>query len=1006
MTLSVTAQVLPPVFSDFTPAKDKRPFLKNWQQQLITAEQVLHQLNNPQAIANGIVGIIPEGYVILDCDGPNVFSAYLWKKLAKADKRSLQTLAWGSGPKETGRFKIVYRLPDGLEAPARKLVKKLSEEQKLELLFAGHPVTLPPSKHPDYGLYQYHCPQGAEQPILEAPDWLTGLINELTQQRQARFSNENLEAIAVDDGDVWTLLNRIDPDDYDDWVYVGMQLKGLGDEYLDTWEEWSFRSDKYRAGECDRKWRSFDERSGAWGRLCRMAGIKPPAQQRQRLTLQSILDELKRGKGKSKAVGFAPTEPPAQPAAPAPQPDIEYAPDERLQTWQQAMNDGYQFVLDQSATGVGKSWDSGNASPDDFGAKQLIYASSEHRNPSTPTLETRGGWVDLEARHDGLKSDEMGKLRRVKARESYDTPGNCQRTRIANALRAKHISGADTASLLCGGCSVREACQHTSGPGYGFLAQRRDALMALKVRSHPDSLPSPDDYDYENGLVLWDEPGESFRAVEAIQVFKHDVEAVVSHLITQDPELFQQLYPLLEWLLNAFAGEVKLGLHGLSRDALLQQLPSPAGIDIERLAIALSPNATLADLLNPLGKHGEDIADMPKAIRQRFANRDYSAAQEADQMLLKQWLLELVKMATGDTPGYLHIDKWRLTITIENTRHKAIARNAKAVVFLDATLTREKLAEMLSCAPEDICVMRQATVDHKNLGIIQVNDLGKLTMQRGADQVKRVEALVNHCRKTYGDTAVIDFKKFGADGAWWRDSRGVNDFQQVDCLVLVGTPCRNLAALEAEYYLLIGQPPRQRNGQETEAFRQFVNGIIDADMRQAIGRIRAHQRPGEELTVVILSNFKLSIPTRQVGAVDLCPAAGSKRERMERAITDAAAHLKGLGQKVTQTAIARIVGVSQGYISRFRELLQTLLESPNSKSNSPPDGIDSVAEAAFENSSGVAEDAEIVAELLDWLPTEQVLGLLEGLSRENYQRILTALARVAVPEPDLLEIST
>ena len=1005
MTLTATAQALPPIFQQFTPAKDKRPFLKNWQQRLVTAEQALHQLNNPQAIADGIVGIIPEGYVVLDCDGPNVFSAYLWKQLAKGDKRSLQTLAWGSGPKETGRFKIVYRLPDGLEAPARKLVKKLSEEQKLELLFAGHPVTLPPSKHPDYGQYQYHCPQRAEQPILDAPDWLIGLIDELAQRRQARFSDENLEAVDVADGDVWTLLNRIDPDDYDDWVYVGMQLKGLGDEYLDTWEEWSFRSDKYRPGECDRKWRSFDERSGAWGRLCRIAGIKPPEQEK-RLTLQGLLDGLKRGKGKAKAVGFAPAEPSPQPVAPTPQPDIEYAPGERLQTWQQAIDDGYQFVLDQSATGAGKSWDSGSASPDGFGARQLIYASSEHRNPSCPTLKTAGGWVDLEARHDGLKTDEMGKLRRVKAHEPYDTPGNCQRTRMANALRAKHISGADTASLLCGGCSLREACQNASGPGYGFLAQRRDALMALKVRSHPDSLPSPDDYDYENGLVLWDEPGESFRAVEAIQVFKHDVEAVVSHLITQDPELFQQLYPLLEWLLNAFAGEVPLGLHGLSRDALLQQLPPLAGIDVERLAITLSPGKTLTELLNPLGKHGEDIANMPKAIRRRFATRDYNAAQEADQVLLKQWLLELVKVATSQTPGYLHIDKWRLTITLENTRHKAIACDAKAVIFLDATLTREKLAQMLSCDPEDICVMRQAAVGHKNLNIFQVKDLGKLTLQRGADQVKRVEAVVDHCQKTYGSTAVIDFKKFGADGAWWRDSRGVNDFQQMNCLVLVGTPCRNLAALEAEYYLLTGHPPRQRDGQVTEAFRQFVNGIIDADIRQAIGRIRAHQRPGEKLTVIILSNFELSIPTRQIRAVELCLEAGSKREQMERAIADAAAHLKGLGQKVTQTAVARIVGVSQGYVSRFRELLQTLLESPNSKSNSPPEGLDSVIEKAFENSSGVEEDAEIVAELLDWLPIERVLGLLESLSLEAYQRILTGLAWVAVPEPDLLEIST
>ena len=51
------------------------------------------------------------------------------------------------------------------------------------------------------------------------------------------------------------------------------------------------------------------------------------------------------------------------------------------------------------------------------------------------------------------------------------------------------------------------------------------------------------------------------------------------------------------------------------------------------------------------------------------------------------------------------------------------------------------------------------------------------------------------------------------------------------------------------------------------------------------------------------------------------------------AIEQAVAELKAKGEKVTQAAVAKIVGVTQGFISRFRKLLQTLLDDSYSKSN-------------------------------------------------------------------------
>lgn len=56
-------------------------------------------------------------------------------------------------------------------------------------------------------------------------------------------------------------LEHISPDDYQDWITVGMALKHEGLS-LSVWEEWSRRSAKHHDGECAAKWDSFNESSG------------------------------------------------------------------------------------------------------------------------------------------------------------------------------------------------------------------------------------------------------------------------------------------------------------------------------------------------------------------------------------------------------------------------------------------------------------------------------------------------------------------------------------------------------------------------------------------------------------------------------------------------------------------------------------------------------------------------------------------------------------------------
>ena len=51
-------------------------------------------------------------------------------------------------------------------------------------------------------------------------------------------------------------------DDYDIWIMVGQSLHSLDESLLDQWDEWSKQSDKYKDGECHKRWLSFSKGGG------------------------------------------------------------------------------------------------------------------------------------------------------------------------------------------------------------------------------------------------------------------------------------------------------------------------------------------------------------------------------------------------------------------------------------------------------------------------------------------------------------------------------------------------------------------------------------------------------------------------------------------------------------------------------------------------------------------------------------------------------------------------
>ncbi|HBY77869.1 MAG TPA: hypothetical protein DEG47_12915, partial [Cyanobacteria bacterium UBA11148] len=718
---------------------------------------------------------------------------------------------------------------------------------------------------------------------------------------------------------------------------------------------------------------------------------------------------------------------------------IEYEQGQRLEVWQKTLQEGIKFICDLSPTGTGKSYDCGLTNSELFNSRQVIFLSSEHRNPTVSTLAT---WSDLEARHGGLVRDSFGRKRRTQPGEPYSISPNCSRNQTISTLRSLNIDGADTAQVICATCPHLEACR--GGYAFGFLHQRQSKLKANRFRAHPESLPDPIEYDYSNVVLLWDEWSTLLRTTRTIEVTLNDLDQLIVHLATKHPILYRKLAIVLQDLRAILTGETpQVNRYGWNHAAILELLPSlPADLDYCKINQAIKPNLKTLD---PTAEYGVSVAELPPGIRKKFTDSDTKVAQTIKEKFLLQWLLPFFKVLKG-AAGYLRIVHGVLSITLPDERLIKIASSAKANIFLDATGDAMELAQLLGVSPTEIVNLKQSVCEPDNLDVIQVATLGRLgCSDRSAILQQRIDAIVKTLQAKDPTAKVIDFKKFAhADTLrWWIESRGINDLESATTLILTGTPCRNLSHLEAEFTLMYGRTPQPgtvkvkypvqikvENDQTQKTpvdinleinvsvdpeFRSFVRRRILADIHQAIGRLRVHRRPDQKLTVYFIGDYPLDIPVTVTLASSITPEAATKTERVEMAIKAAVAQLKRTGEKVTQGAIASLSGYSQQHISRFRDLLKMLLCPPNSKMSKPH-----------------PEEEPVEPEELQWLATEylplvassphdEILPTMDTLesaySRSDFAkiweatpgitqiRILTELMLMS-PEPQLMELAS
>jgi hypothetical protein len=584
-------------------------------------------------------------------------------------------------------------------------------------------------------------------------------------------------------------------------------------------------------------------------------------------------------------------------------PKIIYQGDERVTIWQEAVSKGWQHILDGSAPGLGKSHTAGSMKNTEFDLRQLWYLASDHRNPTTLTVEQH--FIDVPPRHNGLAYDytrltPMGQPFLVHPQPENNSklfPSNCFRTHIFGLMRDKNIKVEGMSNPVCAGCHLLNACRSSRGPGFGYRFERYSVFGYPQLRAHPDSLPTLDDYEYSECGLFWDEASQIMRSRKKVEVSISDFNQTVGELAVSFPELFNKLNSVFEKLRFLLWGEEygdgmlwsnenlptrsRYGYNDTAIRKLLGEIPQDIADIISEMEQALHPDLSfLRDAPDKLATTGTKAE---KATSRRINNllrgQTYTDGKEQLKQILLNWLVPLLEVWAGYSRGSLHFDKGILSIHLEDNRHREVATAAKFNIYLDGTLDVKYLALKLAVGAENILQIEQVIPSYNNLTVVHVTGMGVLGRDRRDSMLERVSAIRESINNKYLglSVAVIERKAFAqlGDGYHFRDGRGVNRFQDASVLMSIGIPYPNLGELAAEYQILTGAVP-DLEAQEVDSenlatmkfadldFQEFIDSLVRAEILQESGRLRSHLRPEEELIYYFVGDFDVGFLEREL----------------------------------------------------------------------------------------------------------------------------------------------
>jgi phage/plasmid-associated DNA primase len=261
---------------------NKDPYVVGWQGKPYSVRDIEEEILTGRCKAIGLLGgpvyNNPYGLVWVDVDGPTVYQLIEEISGTTFDNALPNTLTIRSG--KEGRERKLYKLDK--EKHKHFVRNKYTwhaegNKEKLEILWSKHQGVLM-GLHPETDGYFTAEGQGFEwvQELPEFPEWLLSCIinknvkqgipaKETTRVVGQGFAINSVIGLERDIKLAREAMWGMPPeaaDDYDIWIVVGQSLHSLDESLLDDWDEWSKQSEKYRDGECHRRWLSFSKGGG------------------------------------------------------------------------------------------------------------------------------------------------------------------------------------------------------------------------------------------------------------------------------------------------------------------------------------------------------------------------------------------------------------------------------------------------------------------------------------------------------------------------------------------------------------------------------------------------------------------------------------------------------------------------------------------------------------------------------------------------------------------------
>lgn len=513
--------------------------------------------------------------------------------------------------------------------------------------------------------------------------------------------------------------------------------------------------------------------------------------------------------------------------------------------YRQAIDKEYEYVLDMSGTGAGKTHAVTDLDLQD--KEKLLYATTQPRNPNNEKLER--DFTELPTRNPGYVFSDSKVTPSGKAvREEFKKGGDREFPTIkSNCYVADHFRAIASSNIdfnPCSLCPRQTKCITEVGNGYGFKKQIGKALKHQKIIAHPQGFS--DDMFRNGSILIVDEYQQSIPENKTVTVDIGDIRDIKSRVMELhwSEAINHDLFNTLKIILNNISNVVTSTDTGKWGLTTTEVLPLFQTIDHEILLQA-------KDLIDEVNyKYNQDVFLSNKSLDKKTLEMFYC----------KDWLYLLVNILTGDiSNSSLHLGSNKLTITVKNDRviNNLTSDRFKTKIFQDATGSRDHLALLLGIDPEKILVIRKKSKINDNFNVHHVTGLGRLSNNRKEGLMNKVDLIRNIISDRYdGNVGFIEYKKYAKKGDLYHhgDARGSNLFSRKKAVVSIGVPCPNLTALRMQYEVLKGV----RVTMNDKGFQKFVNAKIVSEIIQEIGRIRANRRLDEELHYYFIGDVNIN----------------------------------------------------------------------------------------------------------------------------------------------------